>query len=199
MAELKQAPSNREPGAAGTTRTVARAQALLLEGAVGPVWRVRTGAFRLERVTPDGASVVQIALAGDLIGVERLCDQAYVCSAVALTDAVVEPEPVDAAHREAMLSHGFRQQQRQLYEMTLLRSGPVVGRLRHLLDLLGRRAEGPTQPLERAALPVLKDIAQIVLSAPETVCRELNRLLPARARRGTRPVVAWGAAAVPVF
>lgn len=194
---LKGARKRTPSSQATVAQVVPRSQVLLIEGASGPVWRVRAGAFRLERRTPEGASVVQIALAGDLLGVESLCGQPYACSAIALTDAWVEPDALLGQSREAALGQGFCQQQRQIYEMTLLRSGPVVGRLRHLLDLLARRADGAAQPLERSALPVLKDIAQIVLSAPETVCRELNRLLPARPRRPGRLVaVPWAAALV---
>lgn len=175
---------------------VERGQTLLRAGATGPVWRVTQGAFCLEREARDGPGVVQLALPGDFVGVEALCQETYTCNVTALTGSMALVMGNVHLAQTRLLAAVVRQQQRQTLDMTLLRSGPVVGRLRHLLSLLVPSADSP---LERTALPALKDMAQIVASTPETVCRELNRLLPARPRHVlARARHAWAGAAMPL-
>ncbi len=180
---------------------IPRGQTLLQVGTAGTVWRVRQGAFRLERPAGDGQTVVHLALAGDLVGVEALCAEPYACTVTALVDSVATPEPmVGEAALTARLAAAVLQQQRQSLDMALMRSGTAPVRLGHLLRLLARTFGVPSGGLERKALPALKDMAQIIDSTHETVCRELPRLLPARARptpatAPTRP--AWRGAATP--
>jgi CRP-like cAMP-binding protein len=160
---------------------IPRGQTLLQAGTAGTVWRVRQGAFRLERPAGDGQTVVHLALAGDLVGVETLCAEPYACAVTALVDSVATPEPmVGEAALTATLAAAVLQQQRQSLDMALMRSGTAPVRLGHLLRLLARAFGVPADGLERKALPALKDMAQIIDSTHETVCRELPRLLPAR-------------------
>jgi predicted component of type VI protein secretion system len=70
--------------------------------------------------------------------------------------------------------------------MMKLRGGPVTDRLAHFLKLLARDADGCERALDRRDLPILKEIASILDTATETVCRELNAFLPARVYQ--RPV-----------
>lgn len=179
---------------------VARGQTLLQAGTLGSVWRVREGAFRLERPAHEGPAVVQLALAGDLVGVEALCAAPLVCTVTALSDSLVTPESMvgEAGHR-AVLAAALLQQQRQAFDMARLRSGTVSVRLGHLLRLLARNAGGTAGALERKALPSLKDMAQLIDATHETVCRELNRLLPARPPRNPAPTRGPWAGAAPSF
>jgi CRP-like cAMP-binding protein len=66
--ELKSVPAAR---GMSTGVRIPRGQTLLQIGTAGTVWRVLTGAFRLERPTGGGQTVVHLALAGDLVGVEE--------------------------------------------------------------------------------------------------------------------------------
>lgn len=181
---------------------VARGRALLEPGQHATLWRIRSGAFLVERPTRDGPDVVALALPGDLVGLEALLGEPCTFGVSALLAGSARPESLgsDAGLARA-LGDAVRQQQRQALEMSQLRSGPVLERLQHLLQMLSRERGGA---IERKALPTLKAIARLVNSAPETVCRELNRLLPARARavqRGERTAgAAWqliGRAALP--
>jgi CRP-like cAMP-binding protein len=180
---------------------IPRGQTLLQVGTAGTVWRVRQGAFRLERPAGDGQTVVHLALAGDLIGVEALCAEPYACTVTALVDSVATPEPmVGEAALMATLAAAVLQHQRQSLDMALMRSGTAPVRLGHLLHLLARAFGVPAGGLERKALPALKDMAQIIDSTHETVCRELPRLLPARAcpAPAAAPICsAWRGAATP--
>jgi hypothetical protein len=118
---------------------IPRGQTLLQIGTAGTVWRVLTGAFRLERPTGGGQTVVHLALAGDLVGVEALCAEPYACTVTALVDSVATPEPtVGEAALSATLAAALLQQQRQSLDMALMRSGTAPVRLGHLLGLLAR-------------------------------------------------------------
>jgi len=179
---------------------IPRGQTLLQIGTAGTVWRVLTGAFRLERPTGGGQTVVHLALAGDLVGVEALCAEPYACTVTALVDSVATPEPtVGEAALSATLAAALLQQQRQSLDMALMRSGTAPVRLGHLLGLLMRAFDLPSGGLDRKALPALKDMAQIIDSTPETVCRELTRALPPRARQTDAPGrAAWRGAITPL-
>lgn len=179
---------------------MARGQTLLQAGTLGAVWRVRAGAFRLDRPAREGQTVVHMALPGDLVGVEALCAAPYALTVTALCDSVVAPELlVGEASLLATLSAVLLQQQRQSLDMARMRSGTVPMRLGHLLQLLARAAGGTTGDLARKALPSLKDMAQLIDATHETVCRELNRLLPARPRQRTLTAPGTWAGVAPAF
>ena len=196
--ELKSVPA---VSGMSTGVRIPRGHTLLQIGAAGTVWRVRTGAFRLERPTGDGQTVVHLALADDLVGLEALCAEPYACTVTALVDSVATPKPmVGEAALSATLAAALLQQQRQSLDMALMRSGTAPVRLGHLLCLLARGFGVPSGGLDRKALPALKDMAQIIDSTHETVCRELPRLLPARGRPTPAPAPArsaWLGAATP--
>lgn len=169
---------------------VCSGEALLAAGSTGPLWRVTQGAFRLDRPNRDGSTFVQLALVGDLVGVEGLCAAPYTCTATALMDSQAGMEPVGSEiNRYKLLAQGFLQQQRRALDTVQLRSGPIGGRVGHLLKLLGRQADGSVVALARKALPSLSELALIVDSTPETVCRELKAFLPARPRQRRAPSV----------
>ena len=134
----------------------------------------------------------QLGLPGDLIGVESLCAQPYAFSANALTAATVSPVEVNGeVARFGTIARGYMQQQRQALDMVRLRSGTIQQRLAHLLALLGKDSLGRIHPMLRHQLPPLKDLAQIVDSAKETVCRELNVLLPRHTPSATPTKSRW--------
>ena len=160
---------------------IKRGQVLVNAGEYGSVWRITEGMFRLERVSHDGLSLVQLGLPGDLLGVEALCAEPYAYTITAITTG--KAELVDASHdlsRFGIVAKAYLQQQRCTHDMMKLRGGPVNERLAHFLKLLARNADGSQRGLVRRDLPVLKDVAAIVDTATETVCRELNAFLPAR-------------------
>ncbi|MFO1279245.1 MAG: hypothetical protein U1F04_06640 [Burkholderiaceae bacterium] len=180
---MKVPESKTPPGTCGTPTgvAIARGQSLLRAGTAGSLWRVRQGAFRLERPVGESLSVVHLALPGDLVGLEGLCAEPFACTVSALVASTATPEPVlGEAALAATLAEALLQQQRQSFDMALLRSGTAPVRLGHLLRLLAQAFGVQREALDRKALPALKDMAQIIDSTPETVCRELNRLLPMR-------------------
>lgn len=171
---------------------VPRGKHLLSAGGTGPVWRVTQGVFRLERPGQDGPLLVQLARAGDLIGVEALCAEPYAFSAVALTTAKALPiATAQGQERDTLMVQGFLQQQRQTCDMQRLRTGPIAQRLAWLITLLGQQADGRVLKVARKDLPTLKEMARVVDSALETVCRELHQLNTVREPRLTVRASAW--------
>ena len=174
---------------ASAAHLLPRGQILVEAGRQGAVWRVLSGVIRLERPTRDGHVLVQLALPGDLIGVETLCAQVQACTATALLNARVEEVSfAGELSQYTTVVKGLLQQQRQAMDMVRLRTGSIQQRLAHLLALLGQGADGRVQSLQRDELPTLRELAQIVDSANETVCRELNVLLPHKPGHGDKPV-----------
>ena len=183
-------------------------------GDTGTVWRLRQGVVRLNRPSVAGRLPVQLALPGDLIGIEALCDQPYQFCAEAFTYCELEPVPLGPvgetnALRQALLREVLLQQQSRSQDMATLRTGSVLQRLSHLLRLLdlpwqgAQAGAGGQADAIRQALPTLREVAELVDAKTETVCRALAQLLPPRSRKGgparrpaeadlaTRPAGAW--------
>ena len=174
-------------------RALAMGSRLFEAGCAGPVWRVCAGIFRLERQGEDGLCFVQLALPGDLLGVECLCSEPYGVTATALVDSAAVPLALDAAgEREQALMTAVLQQQMRAVDTVRMRSGTVSSRVDHFLSTLTRATGAMTQRVRDCDLPYLRDIAQIVDSAPESVCRAMGTLVAprSRARPHRRPLPA---------
>lgn len=144
-------------------------------GESGPLCQVISGVLCLQEEQVRGRVIVQLAGAGDFVGVERLCDHAYRFSAKALTPSeLLRCEPLLLGAEEVFSAHVLRQQQRAL-DMARLRTGAIGERLSHLLQILGI---DPKAVAARQLLPTLRELGAIVDAAPATVCRELNRFMP---------------------
>ena len=173
-------------------KTLKRGQVLVNAGEFGQVWRVTEGMFRLERLGMDGLSLVQLALPGDLLGVESLCAEPYAYTVTAITEskAVLQTTKGELS-RFGVVAKAYLQQQRRTHDMMKLRSGPVRERLAHFLTLLARNEDGSQRKLDRHDLPVLREVAAILDTATETVCRELNAFFPARVYQRPSKREAW--------
>lgn len=164
---------------------------VFLAGEVGPVWRVIDGIIRLDRSSGPTRQPVQLALPGDLIGIESLCERRYQFSATTFTACRLEPVRLSAdATRESLLQQALLQHQDRSQDMASLRTGTVPQRLTHLLRLMGLEWQpndqvwgGSSADAIREALPALREVAQMVDAKAETVCRALAQLLPPRSRK----------------
>jgi len=160
-------------------------------GDCGPLWRVVEGVVRLDRDSGPQRMPVQLALPGDLVGIESLCDLPYQFTATAFKACRLEQVPVtDEAHRQALLRQALLQQQERSHDMATLRTGSVQLRVAHLLQLLGlpwqnkTALAGAQADAVRAQLPALRELALMIDAKHETVCRALAQLLPPRSRKG---------------
>lgn len=177
-------------------------------GQTGRVWRVRQGVVRLDRQCGPVRQPVQLALPGDLIGVEALCDRPYQFSAEALTACELDPVDIDGTDEAQALSQRTRllgdvllQQQARSQDMAALRTGSVAQRLSHLLHVLGLEHAmthaGRTGAADavRQSLPALRELALLIDAKTETVCRALAQLLPPRSRKSgparSAPACGW--------
>lgn len=163
---------------------------LFKAGEIGPLWCVVEGTARLDRETGSSRLPVQLALPGDLVGIEALCDQPYQFTASAFTDCRLEPVPVASeVERQALLRQALFQQQLRCHDMATLRTGSVLTRLASLLRLMGlpwqgaQAVDGACADGLRSALPALRELALMVDAKSETVCRALAQLLPPRRRK----------------
>jgi Cyclic nucleotide-binding domain len=160
----------------------ARHQVIFHAGEQGAVWRVAEGWVRLDRPAGSQRQLVQVALAGDLIGAEALCGQPYQFEARAMADCLLERVAPGEAEAPRVLGDALLQQQRRSTTMSQLRTGPVLQRLSHMLDLLGLPWRQETQQRgARKQLPPLRELAEVVDAKQETICRALAQLLPAAA------------------
>jgi CRP-like cAMP-binding protein len=165
------------------------------------LWRVVSGVLRLVQRERDAQHLMSLALPGDLLGIEALCNMPHQLSAEALTDVVLAPvEPQNETERQQLMVLALLQQQQRSHDMAQLRTGPVLPRVATLLKMLGHASALVGQPQDtdalRSSLPPLRELALVVDAKSETVCRALAQLLPPRTRKsGPRPWAAAGAAA----
>lgn len=151
----------------------------------GTAWRLLEGTICLEHETGRRRQIVQLALAGDLIGVDSLWQQPYRFNARALTAVRLQAiEHLSANDTATLMREALNVQQERSLRMACLRTGPVLDRLGHLLQMMGHGGH-PGSPYSvarseqiRRTLPHLKELAEIVDAKTETVCRVLAQLLP---------------------
>lgn len=182
---------------------------------LGRLWRVQRGVVALT-LAGGGALLPSplphalphaLALPGDLVGVECLTPGAAPPAVEAMTRAtlvpVLRPEAGDPARaaraaeaRAALLAEAYAQARRQAFELQPLRSGAAGERVRALLVLLGAWERRDNDALPE--VPMLRHVAGLIDSSPETVCRILGRmralrLLPAGTSRRARAAAAASA------
>ena len=169
------------------------------------LWRVLSGVVRLDQLESDSetptaptSNLVVLAIAGDLIGVESLCQAPYSLQAQALTDVVLEAVTVQStAHNHQLMMEALLQHPMRSHDMSRLRTGSVLSRMTHLLRMMGHEpsilasAGADSNAIDavalRNSLPTLRELAQVVDAKPETVCRTLAQLLPPRSRKASAP------------
>jgi hypothetical protein len=172
---------------------MARGQVTVLEQR--RMWQVQRGLLVVQSLSRPGEAVRHLALPGDWLNLECLCDLPADTRITALMPSQLRPQaqpPLTAG--PALIRHLLLQQRRWTDDMLALRTGSVEQRLGRWLELLSR-AGGGASAASADEVPILRDIATLVDAAPETVCRVLARLRapePAPARTKARPA-RWAA------
>lgn len=153
-------------------------------GATQGVWQIQCGLIALEVASHElrsAATLTQLALAGDVLGVSSLCGEVSLFQAVALMPCQLKVlNPVGTVAEFTLIGQGYLQQQRRLHDMARLRTGAVRARMAHLLEMMSRDLPAGITGLTRQQLPTMREMAHIIDAAHETVCRELNYFLPTR-------------------
>lgn len=178
------------PGAADVRR-MAAGEALFDVGDPSCVWQVEQGALRLDRTKGDGTvCFVQIALPGDLLGLEALAALNHQATARAIVPCIARRRHLGHdGERQLVMLEGLLQAQQRCADLVALRTGPAQDRLKTLLVLLAS-IEDERGDRERP-LPTIRDMAAMIDTAPETVSRILahlkrTQLLDGRRRQGAR-------------
>ncbi|UBQ04505.1 Crp/Fnr family transcriptional regulator [Tepidimonas taiwanensis] len=188
-------------------RRLEAGEMLFEAGERGGCWRVQRGIVRLDRPTADGHVLVMLALPGDWLGTDTLCDHPHQWRATAVTPVRLLPcRPSDEDQRRAWQVEALLQLPQRCHDMARLRTGSVADRVAALLRMLhGVTAPAWVRPEAwnvqglRGALPPLRVMADLVDAKHETVCRVLGQLLPRDPRPMTGIVaVAAGASAADV-
>ena len=166
----------------------------------GGCWRVLHGVARLDRPCPGAGSVLaMLALPGDWLGADTLCDHPHQWRASAVTPMWLQPcVPRSEQERQQWIVQALLQQPERCHDMARLRTGSVAARVAAFLQMLQDSVDAPSwtprQPFDtqalRALLPPLRVIADLVDAKHETVCRVLGQLLPREPARGHQWAVA---------
>lgn len=160
-------------------KSLKKGESLFKEGDSGMLWRVESGAILLQKTTEDEVLLTQLALPGDIIGLEGLCDKPYANSARALVESQLVQQSLSGDFSAfAAVAEGYMQQQQRMHDMSKLRTGSVASRLMHLVQMLARGKDGKRHRLNRKDLPTLREMSQIMDIAGETICRQLKALFP---------------------
>lgn len=133
------------------------------------------GAMRLDLPAGDD-SALQLALPGDLLGIEQLIGQPQSTFGRAIVETVIAPLGAipEAMHQNALIRQLVASHRRAL-EQARLRFGPASERIRALLLMLAQHERTPDEPM-CCELPRLSDIAALTDTAPETASRVISSL-----------------------
>lgn len=169
------------------SRGLKRSRMLDCTEMAGGAWKLEHGALLIAHHPETGGQGLELALAGDWFGVEKLCGLSACIGATALVASRLSPVPPSQLPANSdLILQLFQQQRRSADHLLALRTGSVPMRVERLLALM--RATRRKTPLGRTSeeLPTLRHIALLVDAAPETACRALARQHPARAATAIR-------------
>lgn len=150
------------------------------------LWRIEKGAMRIDsQVGDEPVSFVRLALPGDIIGMEHVVGVKDSITVRAITEVSLAPVfYMDDKQLTKLLMSTVATNYQRCREAISLRSGPVDERVKRLLRMLAdesiSEAETEFEKASACVLPSLGNIADIIHSTRETVCRVLNSLKEAR-------------------
>ncbi len=152
------------------------------------LWRIESGTMRIDSVDNTGVvSFVRLAIAGDLLGMENVAGVEEKLIIRALTPVTLLPVDV-AEERQLMplLLESLAKAHQRCREVVSLRTGAVEDRVKRLLRMLTAAETSERESLS-CSLPSLGNIAEIVHSTPETVCRVLAAMRKQQVLEKTTP------------
>lgn len=160
------------------TITIPAGQRQALHPRAGRVWIVKRGVVGMVQAAApsDVAPLEALASPGDLLGIQSLLGHQQPICVQSVADATVRCVAYDPSHDlPRLLGQAYLQARRQARDLLRLRSGSVADRVRHLMVSLAERgqAQGGRAGVQ---LPTLRQVAWIIDSSEESVCRVLARL-----------------------
>jgi len=141
------------------------------------MWRVETGALRIDSAQPGEASrFMRLALPGDVIGVEKWVGTDDTLSVRALTPVTLSPVLATGPEMMHILMETVVVAHQRCREVVSLRTGPVSQRVQCLLLMFADSVNPEAKTTSECALPHLSDMADILDAAPETVSRVFSSM-----------------------
>ncbi len=153
----------------------------MTEQQTAKLWCVKSGAIRIDTLAPEATTAkpgfLRLALKGDLIGVERLAAMPEQLRLTAITPSCLSPVNLadEQQWQQCVLQALLSAHQRHREAMDL-RCGTVEERVRKLLQLLADSGPDDTDKDLPCTLPSLGNMADILLSTRESICRALTHL-----------------------
>lgn len=174
MQAISATPALAKAMPASKLRRIAIGGRIYAAGSEGIAWRVRSGAVRLDRITPEGCNYAGLALRGDVIGAETLLFGKYSFEASAIGDCELEPWlAADKTPSGESLLQTLAAAERRAADAVALRGGEAFERVRHLCLLLARYGNDGHKEI---TIPGLKDMAAITNLTEATVSRAMSHL-----------------------
>lgn len=144
------------------------------------LWRIESGTVRINSVDESDESkinFVRLALPGDLLGVECFSGLSETLQVRAITPVKLQPVDVtDDKEMTALLMKTIATNHIRCRQVVSLRTGTVDERVKRLLHMLKPDANQVFSEFASDTLPSLGNMAEIVHSTRETVCRVLTSL-----------------------
>jgi hypothetical protein len=160
--------------ARGITGQILQAREVFLPPAGRQLWRVATGALRIDSApVGENSRFVRLALPGDVIGVEQWAGTHDSLSLRALVDTSLTPMVVRGQPMMQILMETVVVAHQRCREVVTLRSGPVAQRIKALLLMFAQGRPIGCGSVADFPVPYLADLSDIVDAAPETVSRVL--------------------------
>lgn len=165
-------PMHADPGDR-TIRDLARGGVLFAAGTSTGLWRIVSGALRVDRVDRGGTRFARLAMAGDCVGEETLAGAIHGSTARAVVRCRVERLCAPGRPDGRLLLGILERQDERFADMVRLRTGTTSDRLRVLFAMLAGEGASAVDAYV-CPMPTLGDLAAIVDAAPETVSRVLG-------------------------
>ncbi|MFZ4528096.1 MAG: hypothetical protein ACOYNW_06350 [Undibacterium curvum] len=145
------------------------------------LWYVKSGAIRFDNMEslslPSKPSFLRLALKGDLIGIEQLAGVTQPIRLTAITPVSLYPINLsDELYLNQWLLQAIAGIHQRHQEAMALRCGIVEERVRRLLQLLADAEQDQAGTDLACTLPSLGNMADILLSTRESICRALTHL-----------------------
>jgi hypothetical protein len=152
------------------------------------LWRVTQGVLRIDSAPPgEPVRFVRLALAGDVLGLERWAGGADALSYRALIACRVEAVNADHAAMLPILMDTVVVAHQRSREAMELRTGPVAQRLKSMLLMFAQGHERVDAAAVECEVPNLADLHDILDAAPETISRVFASMREMAFLQGRRP------------
>lgn len=142
------------------------------------LWRIESGALRIDSGTPGRqVDFVCLVLPGDVIGAQVLAGFVERVELKAIVPTTLSVVSKGAHDSNRLLKRTVAQCWSRCCEAVSLRSGSASSRIQRLLLMLASSNQSEAIEPEILNVPNLREIASLVDSTPETVCRVIGLFL----------------------